>query len=225
MKVQPQDKPKAIALVIGIGICFIAIGSTLLKTVRGGSDQGPAPAAPLVAGDPVQTAALTPQADPMQYIKNLERWSQPPVAPPGDPFREVLPRGVAEHFDRPVAIQQRPPSEISGRGFQNPLNPTLPNPGAMIDFPEIKVQGVLVDPGNASMAVLVINNQTIYAKAGDILGNSLKMDKVTESGAWIWAGKEHAFIEVSRSYKPTGIAPPAPPKPAPAKRRSGRRGH
>lgn len=227
MKLQPKDQPKAIALVIAIGVCFVFIGSSLLKTMRGNESPAPAPTdQPLVAGNPVQTAALTPQADPMQYVANLEHWSQPPPAPPGDPFREVLPRGVAQTMTTPV---QRPHSEMGGHLPNTPLDPTgLPNPGAMIDFPEIKCQGVLVDGSTGtptSVAVLEINNQVIYAKPGQILGNALKLDRVTELGAWIWAAKEHAFIEVSRSYRPTGIAPPEPPKPAAAKKRFSRRRH
>lgn len=228
MKISPQDQPKAIGLVVLIGLLFVYIGSTLVKNKNEQAKQPKTEVASFVAGQPVETAALEPQTDPMQFVNNEEHWSQPPAMPPGDPFREVLPKDVAARL-RGSAPAPRPPSQIGGTlGGNGVLNPTLPNPIATIDFPEIKVQGVIVDTSQGTptdFAVLEINNKVLYAKAGDVLGNGLKVDKVTQLGVSIAAAKEHAFIEISKSYKPNGMAPPAPPKPAAAHKRRSHRAH
>jgi hypothetical protein len=209
MKISSQDQPKAILLGLGILVCIGVIGSTVVKSTSAKKDE--AKPSPLLAGNPQQVAALEPEQDPMQYVRNIERWSQPPMAPAGDPFREVLPRYVAQSLRE--GIQTRPATQITGSGFGGgaAVDPMLPNPTAAIDFPEIRVQGVVADEATgSSYAVLFLNNQVRYAKPGEVIEKGLKVDKVSELGIWIWAGKEHAFIEVSKSYKPNGMAPPAP---------------
>lgn len=214
MNISSQDQPKAILLGLGILVCVAIIGSTVLKNTASKADEPKA--SPLVMGNPQQVAALDAEPDPMQYVHNIEKWSQPPMAPAGDPFREVLPRNVAQSLRE--GIRSKPaPSEISGNSFggNSAVDPMLPNPTATIDYPEIRVQGVVADEATGtSYAVLMIGNQTTYAKPGEVLARGLKVDQVSELGIWIWAGKEHAFIEVSKSYKPTGMAPPAHPKPS-----------
>lgn len=212
MKIQPQDQPKAIALVLGIVVCLALIGKTVMGVVGGdkSAENKPAPS-PIVAGAPERTAALEPQADPMQYLKNVEAWSRPPMAPAGDPFRTVLPRSVSRSLASGMGSSSpRPASEITGNSFDGP---GLPPANFRVEFPDIKVQGVLIDKSSGtptSFAVLQINGQTTYAKAGDIIGNALKVDRVTELGVWIWAAKEHAFIEVDKAYRPNGMPPAAP---------------
>jgi hypothetical protein len=226
MKISPQDQPKAIAAVVGIGICLVFIGSTLMKNKSEQAKEPKTEVASFVAGKPVETAALEPKADPMEYVKNIQQWSQPPDAPQGDPFREVLPKDLAARLRNKVPVS-RPAPQITGTGFggNTALNPTLPGAKAMIDFPDVKVQGVIVDSSDGTptnFAVLEIDNKVSYAKAGDVIGNGMKVDKVTELGVWITAAKEHAFIEIDKSYKPNGMAPPEPPKAASHSRRSHR---
>lgn len=228
MKVSPQDQPKVIALLLAIGLIAVYIGNTFLKHKSELAKQPATETASFVAGKPVETAALEPATDPMQFVNNVEHWSQPPAMPPGDPFREVLPKDLAARLRNNVGTP-RPTPQIGGTlGGNGVLNPTLPNATATIDFPQVTVQGVIVDTSQATptnFAVLNINNKVLYAKDGQVVGNGLKVDKVTELGVWMWAAKEHAFIEISKSYKPNGMAPPAPPKAAAARKKRSRRSH
>ncbi len=228
MKISPKDQPKIIALVVAIGLIAIYIGNMYLKNKSELAKQPATETASFVAGKPVETAALEPATDPMQFVNNVEHWSQPPTMPPGDPFREVLPKDLAARLRNNVGTP-RPRPQIGGTlNGTGVLNPTLPNATATIDFPEVKVQGVIVDSSRGTptnFAVLNVNNQVSYAKAGDVVGNGIKVDKVTELGVWIWAAKEHAFVEISKTYKPNGMAPPAPPKAAAAHQRRSHRAH
>ena len=230
MKVSPKDMPKAIILLIAIGCFFIYIATTLLNHSKAQSAEN-TPAPNLLAGSPVRTAAVEPTAaTPQQYAEEIEAWSRPPTAvAAGNPFRMVLSRDIMNSL-----AQQRnergamPPRQINGTGFgpgTGAFDPTQGNlPDVRIDFPDIKVQGVIVDTSTGSptnFATILVDNAPHFAKAGDVIGNDLVVEKVTLQGVQIRAAKEHAFIEIDKSYKPNGMAPPAPPK-APSHRHSRR---
>ena len=120
-----------------------------------------------------------------------------------------------------------PPSQINssgsfgpGTGVFDPTNGNLPD--VRIDFPTISVQGVIVDTSTGSetnYATVMVDGGVHFVKEHDLLGNDLVVEKVTLRGVQIRAAKEHAFIEISKSYKPNGMAPPAPPR-ASGRRRS-----
>jgi len=210
MKVSQKDTPLAVGLVVLILGVFVWIGYRYMNNRQEEQAKKEAAHAPIVAGAPVQTAALEPNADPQAYLKQIEAWNQPPASLSGDPFREVLPRDVV----RNISTQRRPAPQITGNGF-DPTQMGLPS--AAIDFPTITVDGVVVDPAygsQANFATLHVNDKIMYARIGDVIGNDLVVENVTQMGVTIRAAKEHAFIEVSKSYKPNGMAPPAPPRPA-----------
>jgi len=232
MKVSPKDMPKAFLMVVVIVGLFVYIGSTLSKHSSEAAAEKKAATAPapnLVAGDPSRTAALEPQATPQQYVEQIESWSKPPAAPQGDPFREVLPRDILNSM-RQQAQNRTPVRDINGSfgpGSSVGFDPT--NPGGMpdvrIDFPTIEVQGVVVDTSSGAptnFATLLVDGAIRFAKAGEPIGNDLVVEKVTQMGVQIRAAREHAFIEVAKSYKPNGMAPAAP-QGAAGRRRSTRR--
>ena len=233
MKVSPKDMPKVLMLVVLIGGCLIYIFAILMNRKPSPSEppvaQG-APAPNIVAGTPQQTAALEPQVSPEQYKEQIEEWSKPPTAPvTGNPFRAVLPRDIAAGIANQRA-NRLPNRQISGTGFgpgTGAVDPTLGGlPNVRIDFPTITVQGVVVDTSTGSptnFASLLVDNSLHFAKQGDVIGNDLVVEKVSLNGIQVRAAKEHAFIEVSKSYKPNGMAPPAPPKPASHRHSSHRR--
>jgi hypothetical protein len=236
MKVSPKDMPKVVLLVAGIIIAVVIIGSTLTKhgsdVAKETADKAAKAAATsnIVSGQPVQTAALEPSASPQQYVEQIENWSKPPTAQvTGSPFREVLPRDIARSLSEQRNLRGSVPNPIGGgangfgpgfHGGFDPTNPGLPN--VQIDFPTIMVTGVVVGTESGSFATLRVNDVLRFAKEGEVLGNGLVVEKVTQRGVQIRAAKEHAFIEVSKSYKPNGMAPPAPPKAA-SHRHSSRR--
>ena len=209
MKVSPKDTPLAVGLVVLILGVFVWIGYKYMNNRQEEQAKKAAEHAPIVAGAPTQTAALEPNADPQAYLNQIEAWNQPPASLAGDPFREVLPRDVI----RDISTQRRPQNQIGGS-----LDPTqMGLPSAAIDFPTITVDGVVVDPAYGSQsnfATLHVNDKIMYARIGDVIGNDLVVENLTQLGVTIRAAKEHAFIEVSKSYKPNGMAPPAPPRPA-----------
>jgi len=220
MKVSPKDTPKVLLLIIGIGVALIFIVTTLLNQPK--DTKTVAKAAPdtnnIVAGSPTPSAEVEPQGGEQIYAEQIEAWSRPAGPAAGNPFREVLPR---EHGS---SQRSAPPREISGNSLGgnsavNPMNGGLPS--AMVNFPVITVEGVVVNQitgAPTGFATLKVDDQTVFAKVGDVISNDMVVEKVTQLGVTIRAAKEHAFIEVSKSYKPNGMAPPAPPKPAAAKR-------
>jgi len=225
MKVAQKDMPKVMLLVILIGGCLIYIGVTVLNTRKAAAAEAAQKSeSASFVGTPTQVAALEPTASPQQYVEQIESWSKPPAAPIGDPFREVLPQDILRSINAQKSHQPAPAPQITGNGFQ-PMNPTTGLPDARIDFPMVTVQGVVVDTSDGNptnFATISIDGKVYYAKAGDVIGNDLVVKKVSQLGAWIRAAKEEAFIEVSKSYKPTGMAPPAPPKPAATRRHTSR---
>jgi len=227
MKVSPKDMPKVILLVAGIIIAVVIIGSTLTKhsadVAKEAADKAAKPqtSPDLVAGNPVRTAALEPAASPQQYVEQIENWSKPPTAQVnGTPFREVLPRDIQRSLMAQRNQRGSVPNPIAGSGGFGPgtgrFDPTAPGglPNVEIDFPNITVTGVVVGTESGSFATIRVNDALHFAKEGEVIGNDLVVEKVTQRGVQIRAAKEHAFIEVSKSYKPNGMAPPAPPKAA-----------
>lgn len=214
--------PKVMILCLLIVGTLIFIGVTLSNHKKDVAQENAPTVAPnITAGPGTRTAALEPTANPQQYLEQLQEWSNPPTAPMGnpDPFREVLPRDImmslqAQHSNR----GSMPPRQISGNGSFGPgtgaFDPTQALPDVRIDFPMVTVQGVVVDNSTGApenFATMLVDNQLKFAKAGDPIGNDLVVEKVTMRGVQIRAAKEHAFIEISKSYKPNGMAPPAPP--------------
>jgi len=220
MKISPKDMPKVLILCLFILGTFIFIGVTLMNHGKEVA-QKPASTAPdITAGKGTRVSALEPNADPQQYLEQLQEWSNPPTAPAGNPnpFREVLPRDIMMSLQAQHENRSMPPRQISGNGTFGPgtgvVDPTQGLPNVQIDFPTITVKGVVVNEQAGSFATLLVDNQQKFAKEGDPIGNDLVVEKVTMQGVQIRAAKEHAFIEISKSYKPNGMAPPAPPRPA-----------
>jgi hypothetical protein len=213
MKVSPKDMPKVMLLVVLIGGCLIYIGSLLLnrpaETVRKA-----APPREIMAGQPTQTAALEPMATDQQYVEQIESWGRPPVAPQGEPFRMVLSQDIIDAMRRQrgpsTTGSSRPPSELgiySSDG--NRVFDPLQDPSRAIDFPMVTVQGVIVDTSlgaPTNFATVLVDDRVRFVKAGDPLGDDLVVERVTNRGVQIRAAKEHAFIEVSKGYKPTGMS-------------------
>lgn len=234
MKVSPKDMPKIMMLVILIGGCLVYIAATLMNRPAEPTAKAPVRNNNIVAGNPTQTAAIEPSASPEQYVQQIEEWSKPPTAlSANDPFREVLPRDIMRSLQ--AQKNQRgssPRAEISGHSFGPdaanggvaPFGGDLPD--ARIDFPTITVQGVVVDSSSGdptSFATILVDNSLRFAKAGDPIGSDLVVEKVSQRGVQIRAAKEHCFIEVSKSYRPNGMAAPAPPKASGSRRGSRRR--
>jgi hypothetical protein len=223
MKVSPKDMPKVLILCLLIVGTLIFISMTLMNHSKEVAQEKAPPAAPdITAGQGTRVSSLEPNpANPQQYLEQLQEWSNPPTAPMGnpDPFREVLPRDImmslrSQHDNR----GGMPRPQISGNGTFGPgtgaFDPTQALPDVRIDFPTVMVQGVIVDNSSGApenFATILVDNQQKFAKAGDPIGNDLVVEKVTLRGVQIRAAKEHAFIEISKSYKPNGMAPPAPP--------------
>ena len=220
MKVSPKDKPVIALLVLAIAVVLVIIGYTFINHKQQVAQETPPPAGNIVAGAPKTTADLEPALNPEKYREQIEEWSKPPAAEtPGNPFREVLPHGVGAGIR---STGQPIPHQIGGSSFgpgtgNAAFDPTRNGglPDVRIDFPNLTVQGVVVDTSTGSptnFATILVDNAPHFAKAGDVIGNDLVVEKVTLRGVQIRAAKEHAFIEISKTYRPNGIAPPAPPK-------------
>jgi hypothetical protein len=209
MKVSQKDMPKVMLLVILIGGCLVFIGATVLNRKPETAEKKAPPN--LLLGNPTQVAAIEPVVSDQQYVEQIEEWSKPPIAPQGDPFRMVLSQDIMKSLNymrsgaRSTATASRPPSEFvfrdNGSGVFNPLEDT----SRPIDFPNIMVQGVIVSDGE-TFATVLVNDSVRYAGVGEALGDDLVIEKISQRGIQVRAAKEHAFIEVSKSYKPNGMA-------------------
>lgn len=207
MTVNKQDTTKAIALVALLVLVLAFIAYTVSNATRGSSSAS-APKSNLAKVDVAEMVKSGDTTDPMAYVATIEQYSAPPSGPVVDPFRGVLPKQAP---GRAATTGSGNTTVRAANEFENPsgLNPFKPGtPGAQLaDFPEIKVEGILLDFSRPSStyAVVEVGGKMMYLKQGDKLQKDLEITKITESGIWIQAAKEKAFIEVSRAYKPTGL--------------------
>lgn len=205
MKVDTRERGKAFALIALIAVVLAYIGWTVMKTLA--ANEADSTPSPLAAGAPTRTAALTRREDPMDYVRNIERWSQPPAAPSaGNPFREVLPRSGGSGGSGSSSTSRPPRMTGDFVPFGMPGVGADGSSSASVDFPEIHVHGVVIDfQASESFAVVTVGGRQRYARAGDVIAPGVKVMRVTEAGISLTAGKEKAFVEVSRTYKPRGF--------------------
>lgn len=202
MKFDPKDTPKAILLLAAI---VAAIAFAMWRVVPLLQGDEPAIGSGLATtGTPVQSAQLQPSTSGVStetLLGDIERWSQTPAVPAGgDPFREVL--ATANTGGGRSAYQ---PPRMPGAMDNVPFMPGASFGGqtATIDFPELRLHGVLVDPTpSESFAVISVNGRMAYAHTGDELAEGVKLTEIRESGIWITAGKEKSFVEVNRAVRP-----------------------
>jgi hypothetical protein len=208
MTVNKQDTTKAIALVALLVLVLAFIAYTLSNATRGSSSSSTQPKSDVAKVDVSAMVKSEDDTDPMAYVATIEQYSTPPSGPVIDPFRGVLPKQAPGRATNTGGnTTAKPPSEFGNGSGLSPFNPNN-NPGAQLaDFPEIRVEGVLIDFSRPSStyAVLEVGGKMMYLKAGDKLQKDLEVVRITEAGIWIQAAKERAFIEVSRAYKPTGL--------------------
>ena len=144
MTLNKQDTTKAIALVALLVLVLAFIAYTLANATRGSSASNAQPKSNAAKLDITETVMSADDTDPMAYVATIEQYSAPPSGPVVDPFRGVLPKQASNSGSAGVGggnTDANAASEFGsgGPGF-TPFKPTQ-----IADFPEIKVEGILLD--------------------------------------------------------------------------------
>jgi hypothetical protein len=225
--INPQDKPKVIAMLVATVLLFGFVLKTILGAM-GPKDApkpaaNPAPPAVAVTSTPAPGTApgTVPGAVPGGAVGTAPGTAVNPQASltamdiggPSDPFRKVLPD--PGRFQNPgpstPIIRGGGPRPLTGNGGGlPPINPN--NPGMSMTRmahpePSLRLDGIVADKENYAM--VTVGSKTEMYRAGSRIANVFEVTSIDEFGA-SFRGPNGTFrLEVGQEHTQAAAPPPS----------------
>ena len=224
MNVRPEDKPKLIAIVVGILGINVFVFSKIIKgaqpaasdtasTSQTASNPVPSVATP----SPTQVAQSSAKGSPGD-IQTLNQDDSPPIPLTADPFRPVVSATLAPTSPPPplatLLKQSNGVSSAKGNkrltqsdfgsvaGILPPMKvnvPTSMSPQGITI--EVELKGIIEQ--EQSSAVFKIGDRTLYKSEGDKLPGGILVEKVTTEGVVLRIGNQRKALAPGQSLKPS----------------------
>ncbi|MCX6380707.1 MAG: hypothetical protein NT023_14740 [Armatimonadetes bacterium] len=212
--VRPEDKPKLIALVVGI----IGMIAFVFSRVLGGGQ--PAQVTTTVATQPASTppAASLPagtqvaqNAPAIGDVKALNKDESVPLPFTADPFRPVISTeqktaSTTAHATPTITLKPmggtRMAQSIMGSGLSvlPPMKVNVSAQPIQEVMTEIVLKGTIEQ--EKSMAILKMGDKTLYLTEGGRLPGGLVVEKVTAEGVVLRNGNRRTTLTPGQSLKP-----------------------
>jgi len=218
--VRPEDKPKLIALVVGI----IGMLAFVFSRVLGGGQPAqvtttvatqPAPAPPVASNPPAAShptgTQVTQNAPAIGDVKTLNQDESVPLPFTADPFRPVISTeqktaSTEAHATPTITLKPTGGARMaqstmsSGLSVLPPMKVNVSAQPIQEVMTEIVLKGTIEQ--EKSMAILKMGDKTLYLTEGGRLPGGLVVEKVTAEGVVLRNGNRRTTLTPGQSLKP-----------------------
>jgi len=210
MKIKPDERPRAIALVLGIVLVLCMFGFTVVprllphsptgQLLLGSASQETPSTSTSPNSTPVRQVPPTPAGKALPLITAAVVPLQTPSTTSTDPFWRPLALSLLPN--RSTFVPARPPvpglSTNAKSGFQLSAGPMKLAVIAPPPLPEVELQGIVQD--ETAMAVLAVGGQARFLKAGETLEGGWVVWSIQTSAVVLRQGRREVLLTLGQTH-------------------------